>query len=417
MRRYLLPAGVVLAVLVVVAAVVLAMSPAARQTVGWSDEPPAMASPQPIEGADLSGTGPGSLVSAMTMPEFTRSPQGSALNSARVVYRSTNGDSGEPTVVSAAVFTPGGTAPAGGWPVVAFGHGTLGIDEPCGPSLSATLLGLTDWVVKLTELGYAVALADFQGLGSPGIHPYLDSKTAGLNMIDSVRALRHTFPDISNTWAALGGSQGGGAAWAVGEQAGTYAPELLPSGVLALAPVADVAGLVDKSIDGTLTKEQVAALVLIIESLARLHPDINRDDYRHGVAAENWDVLIACSGEAVHTREAVIDRLESADVRPTTPEAADRLRTYLRQWALPQQKLAAPMSVVYGGEDEYIDPAWTTDALARACALGGTVVWDFQPDKGHGDLEVADQLGWLAERLEGKPVPRPDGEAAATACG
>ena len=417
MRRYLLPAGIVLSVLILIAAVVLVVSPSARQTVGLSGEPPAAVSPQPIEGADLSGSGPGSLVSAMTMPEFSRSPQGSGLNSARVVYRSTNGDSGEPTVVSGAVFTPGGAAPAGGWPVVAFGHGTLGIDEPCGPSLSATLLGLTDWVVKLTELGFAVAMADFQGLGSPGIHPYLDSKTAGLNMIDSVRALRHTFPGISDSWAALGGSQGGGAVWAAGEQAGTYSPELLPRGVLALAPVADVAGLVDKSVEGTLTKEQVAALVLVVESLARLHPEINRDDYRHGTAAENGDVLIACSGDAVHTREGVIDRLVSGDLSPVTPEAADRLRGYLSRWALPQQRPAAPMSVVYGGEDEYIDPRWTTDALARACALGGTVVWDFQPDKGHGDLEVANQLGWLAERLQGLPVAPATGDAAANACG
>ncbi len=271
--------------------------------------------------------------------------------------------------------------------------------SPAGPSLSATLLELTDWVVKLAELGFAVALADFQGLGSPGIHPYLDARTAGLNMIDSVRALRHTFPDVSDRWAALGGSQGGGAAWAVGEQAGTYSPEMLPRGVLALAPVADVAGLVDESLDGTLTKEQAAALVLIVESLARLHPEINRDDFRHGVAAENWDILIACSGDAVHTREAVIDRLVSDDLKPRTPAAADQLRSYR-------------------GSGRYRSSRWPRRCLSSTAARTSTstrpgrrmrwrapVRWaarwsrEFQPDEGHGDLEVADQLGWLAERL------------------
>lgn len=408
MRRRLMTVGIVLAVLILVAAVVLAVSPTARQGLGLSDARVASGEVQAVAGADLSGTGPGSLVSAMTMPEFSRSPQGSQMDAARVVYRSTNGDTGEPTVVSGSVYRPTGSAPDGGWPVVAFGHGTLGIDEPCAPSLYASLLGMTGWVVRLIDAGFAVAFADFQGLGEPGVHPYLDGRTAGLNIIDSVRALRHTFPDISDRWAALGGSQGGGAVWAAGEQAGSYAPELLPRAVLAMAPAADIVGLVDKAVDGTLTQEQVAALVLVIESLARLHPDIDRDDYRHGVAAENWDILIACSGDAVHTREAVIDELNPEDLAPRTPEAAARLRTYLQGWALPQQRLVAPMSVVFGGADEYIDPDWTRAAIARACQLGGSVVWDFQPDKGHGDLDVGEQFGWLVDRL--------DGAAATSAC-
>ncbi|MGN7779704.1 lipase family protein [Mycolicibacterium sp. 22603] len=404
MRRNLVIGGAVAAVLILVAGVTVAVSPTVRQQLGLSDPPAAAVQAEPIPGADLSGSGPGSLISAMTMPEFSRSPQGSQISSARVVYRSTDGDTGAPTEVSGSVFIPRGSPPEGGWPVVAFGHGTVGIDEPCAPSLSATLLGMTDWVVKLTDLGFAVAFADFQGLGAPGVHPYLDSRTAGLNMIDSVRALRHTFAEVSDRWAALGGSQGGGAVWAVGEQAGTYAPDMLPAGVLALAPVADVAGLVDKAVDATLTKEQGAALILIIESLARLHPDVNRDDYRHGVAATEWDTLIACSGAAVHDREGFIDQLKPDDLKPTSPAAADRLRGYLKAWALPQQRLAVPLSVVYGGRDEYIDPPWTEAAIAQACALGGNVVADFQPDKGHGDLDVADQLGWLSERLAGQPA-------------
>ena len=182
--------------------------------------------PVPVKTADLSGTGPGSLVSAMTMPEVSRQSPQYRMNIARVVYRSTSGD-GQATEVSGSVFVPRGDPPDGGWPVVAFGHGTTGIDEPCAPSLSKSLLGYTEAVGTLVSKGYAVALADYQGLGMPGVHPYTDSRTAGLNMIDSVRALRATFPDVSNRWGAFGGSQGGGCRLG-GRRASAhdYAPEL-----------------------------------------------------------------------------------------------------------------------------------------------------------------------------------------------
>ena len=386
------------AVVVLTAGLVVAVSPPVRQFLGMASD---NEDPQPIASADLSGSGPGTLVSAVTMPAFSRRLTGPPIRAARVVYRSTEGDTGAPTEVSGAVFTPGGTPPPGGWPVIAYGHGTLGIDEPCGPSLSPSLLGSVTWVTNLVAAGYAVAAADYQGLGLAGIHPYLDARTAGLNLIDSVRALRRTFDGVSERWAALGGSQGGGAAWAAGEQAATYAPEMRPVGVVALAPAADVAGLVDLAVQEKLTREQMPTLVVIVESMARLHPDINRDDYRRGIAAEKWDVLTACSGDKVHERESVINALQPGDVMPQTPQAADRLRTYLAGWALPQQRLSAPMSVVYGGKDEYIAPAWTEGAMRRACALGGVVTADFQPDKGHGDLDFAGQVDWLAERFAG----------------
>lgn len=401
MRRKLLWAAVIGAVLVLAVGLALAVSPSVRQFAGLGPDPN---EPQPIASADLSGAGPGTLVSAVTMPELSRRLEGAPIRAARVVYRSTEGDTGAPTVVSGSVFVPTGPAPPGGWPVVAYGHGTLGIDEPCAPSLSPTLLNTVDWVRKMTDSGYAVALADYQGLGTPGVHPYLDARTAGRNVIDSVRALRHTFDDISPQWAAFGGSQGGGAVWAAGEQAPTYAPEMPPLGVVALAPAADVAGLVDLAQQRALTPEQGPALALVVESLARLHPDFDRDDYRRGIAAEKWDVLVACSGDKVRERDSVIKQLQPGDIGPATPQAADRLRGYLQAWALPQQRLGAPMSVVYGGEDAYIDPKWTEGAIQRACALGGVVAADLQPDKGHGDLDTAAQYDWLAQRFTGAPV-------------
>ncbi|MCT7660902.1 lipase family protein [Mycobacterium deserti] len=361
--------------------------------------------PVAVETADLSGSEPGSLISATTMPGVTRTIEGRALRAARVVYRSTSGDTSEPTVVSGSVFTPRGDAPADGWPVVAFGHGTLGIDGQCGPSTSPTLLNLVNVVRVLVRLGYAVALPDYQGLGTKGVHPYSDARTAGLNMIDAVRALRRTFDGVSQRWAALGDSQGGAAAWAADEQARAYAPELRLVGALASSPAADISGLVNKAQQGTLTGEQRPVMQLVVESLARLHPDLNRDDYRRGAAAHYWNVLTDCSESAAYQRGTASAKLGPRDFTPSTAEAADRLRRLLQDWALPQEPLAAPLYVWYGGKDPYIDSAWTAAAVERACAMGGVVTVHFDPEGGHNPANALGMLDWMAERFDGKPAP------------
>ena len=394
-RRALLWGG--LATAIVVAVVVAIVWVSLGSPVGDQVGAPAREA-VPVVGADLSGSGPGSLVSATTMPGIMRDVDSRKVQAARVVYRSTSGD-GRPSVVSGGVFTPKGAPPEGGWPVIAYGHATTGIDEPCAPTLSESLLGSAQIVSALIAQGYAVALSDYQGLGSPGVHPYTDSRTAGLNMIDSVRALRATFKDVSNRWGAYGASQGGGAAWAADEQANTYAPELKIVGAVAISPAADVAGLVDKAAAGTLTTDQEAALAAIIESLARLHPDLDRDDYRRGAAARKWDTVVACSGALMEGRNQAINAIEPRDIAAGTPEAADRLRRYLAQWALPQQRLSAPLLVWYGGTDTFIDSPWTAGAIKRASALGGQVVVQFEEDKGHGDANYFDQLQWLTEQF------------------
>jgi hypothetical protein len=400
-RKRLLWAGVGLAALIVIV-LVLALAPFGLNMMNRSKTGPD--DPVPIATADLGGSRPGSVLSATTMPAFARTAVGSSMRSARVVYRSSSDDTGNATVVSGTVFTPLGEPPEGGWPVISFGHGTLGIDKECAPSLSATLLGLAPVVDSFIKNHYSVALADYQGLGSDGIHPYLDSRTAGLNMIDAVRALRHTFDRVSNQWGAFGGSQGGGAAWAADEQAATYAPELKLVGAVAISPAADVTGLVDKAQAGTLTKDQGRIMQSILESLSRLHPDLNRDDFRQGAAARYWDVLTACSGPEVHLRTDAVNALAPTDFSPRTPAVADRLRQLLAQWALPQRPLSAPLFVDYGGNDTYIDPGWTTAAIARACALGGTIRWKEEPGKGHGDVDLSEGVGWMDDRFSGVPI-------------
>jgi hypothetical protein len=396
-RRNVLLVAVPVVVVVLVVAGVLTWNALRSKT-------PAVEAAPNIPTAHISDDGPGSLVSAVDMPEFDKTNFGRSMHAARVVYRSTSGDDGSPTVVSGTVFTSVDPPPPGGWPVISFGHGTLGWQQDCGPSLSTTLLGQVDAVQGFVNRGYAVAMADYQGLGEPGVHPYSDAKTAGLNMIDAVRALRHTFDDVSTRWAAMGGSQGGGAAWAADEQAAVYAPELTLVGAAGLSPAADVSGLVDKAVAGTLTVDQGPVLQGILYSLSRLHPDLNLDDYRHGAAQRYWDVLSACGGAGVHDRTAAVKLLGPQDFTPSSAQAADVLRGYLTAWALPQRKLSAPLYVEFGANDTFIDPPWTQAAIRRACALGGVVDWYEDPGAGHGDVDWAKSLVWLDDRFKGVPV-------------
>jgi hypothetical protein len=360
--------------------------------------------PVPIEGADLGAAGPGSLISAMTMPNFLDAASSRDLRAARVVYRSTNGDTGAETEVSGTVFAPQGEPPSGGWPVVALAHGTTGIEQQCAPSLSKNLWSLSDPVLGYIKWGYAVALADYQGLGEDGVHPYMDAKTAGLNVIDSVRALRHTFTGASSRWFAFGASQGGAAAWAADEQAKTYAPELELVGAVANGPSADLTGMVAKAERGTLSADQMPIFLMVVEAVARLHTDVDRADFRSGAAVDYWVPLLSCNPATAAHRGTLIAQLSPVEFAPRTPAAASRLREILANWALPQRPLSAPLSVVYGGNDTFIDAQWTTEAIAHQCALGGVVEWDLQPGMGHGNIDITRQFEFQADRFAGKPA-------------
>ncbi|MGB2719532.1 MAG: lipase family protein, partial [Rhodococcus sp. (in: high G+C Gram-positive bacteria)] len=250
----------------------------------------------------------------------------------------------------------------------------------------------------------AVAITDYEGLGHPGNHAYLDNITAGYDVIDAVRALRTVFPDVGTQWAAFGGSQGGGAAWAANELADSYAPELDLVGAVALAPTANMVGLVDKAEAGTLTEDQGPVLQWILESLARRDENLNLDDYRSGNAEQDWDTLTQCTLDKAGARTDAAKRLGNNDFAPDSPAAAAALRDELTRMALPTGPASAPMLVAYGDADTYIDAAWTDAALQSACGLGDVITIDRQAGRGHGDVNGDAVNQWLADRFAGVPA-------------
>jgi pimeloyl-ACP methyl ester carboxylesterase len=160
----------------------------------------------------------------------------------RVLYSSRWPD-GTDRETSGVITVPKGRAPKGGFPVISWAHGTTGIADACAPSRFVTQPPASDYVKHFrtqtsgwVKRGYAVAQTDYQGLGTPGLHPYLIGVSEGRSVVDIVSAARDLSPKVGRRWVAIGHSQGGHAALWAAAIAKRYAPALRLRAAVPLAP-------------------------------------------------------------------------------------------------------------------------------------------------------------------------------------
>jgi pimeloyl-ACP methyl ester carboxylesterase len=154
-----------------------------------------------------------------------------------LLYRSTS-VAGKTIAVSGTVAVPKGKAPKAGWPVITWAHGTVGIADACAPSRVGMQANydsplLNDWL----KAGYAVVRTDYEGLGTPGEHPYLIGTSEGRSVLDMARAARKLDSSLGKRVLIAGHSQGGQAALFASALAKQWAPDLTLRGTLAFAPV------------------------------------------------------------------------------------------------------------------------------------------------------------------------------------
>ena len=98
-------------------------------------------------------------------------------------------------------------------------------------------------------------------------------------------------------------------------------------------------------------------------------------------------------------------QLRPTDIGPRTIDAQNRLTARLIRSRAPVTHTPVPLLIAYGGKDTFIDPAWTRAYIGELCAAGTVVDADFQPDKGHGDLDGDAVLGWIGQRFTGATAP------------
>ncbi len=300
---------------------------------------------------------------------------------------------GEPQAVSGMVVVPTGGPPRSGFPVVGWAHPTDGVADRCAPSKDgpATVIG----VRALFGDGFVVAATDYEGLGTPGTHPYLDGVSAGRTLIDAVRAASQ-LPQTPTSDQTLfwGYSQGGQAALFAAQEVATYAPELEVAGTVAAAPAANLRRLAGGD-DGRPPLPGLALMMIGSWALDRsLEPGSILDDAAAALVPrleETCDpkrLIADLSGPLVFdppaTRQAPWDDL----IDRSTPGSS---------------RSEGPVLLVQGGRDRLLDPASTARLFRSMCQTGSTVELRRFPGQGHGvALRAADQITrWLAHRRDG----------------
>lgn len=96
--------------------------------------------------------------------------------------------------------------------MAAWAHGTVGLGDDCAPSTRPRSDRDAEYLGRWLREGYAVVASDYAGLGTPGLHKYLNGEAAARGVVDAVVAARAegpagrqnhvstcTFPIVANT--------------------------------------------------------------------------------------------------------------------------------------------------------------------------------------------------------------------------
>lgn len=382
-------------------------------------------------------TGPGSVIRTEPMTLRASLPDYNGpwpAPAQRVMYTSRLQDGTPAAVTGTYIDSSKPWQGTGERPTVVIGPGTMGQGDQCAPSRAFpdALLIQTDPLSMSANqelfsagtwnaLGARVFVTDYIGLGTPGVHTYVNRIEEAHAMLDAARAANILSGTGSDTPLAFWGySQGGGAAAAAAELQPSYAPELNLAGTWAGAPPADLRTVLGQ-IDGNLIGGVVG---FNINGLLARYPDLNTSlDKR--ITPQGRAVLdqlsTECVGDIIVKHPFMRTDALTVDGRPLLahldeiPEAA----TILDEQQVGNLTPTSPVLVTSGINDDTIPYSQARSLAQSWCSRGATVTFrtnDLPPIApgttfvNHFGPEIIDGFGpnnafdYLRDRFNGVPV-------------
>lgn len=356
-----------------VAVVLTAVAPATSPAAAAVDEPPR---PPFYEAPATLPAANGDVVRSERMSFLLDPLDATSLvrNAQRVLYRTTN-RTGKAIAASGTVLVPSSPwVGVGSRPVIGYAPGTQGMADRCAPSrlfsegIEYEGIGIEGLLLR----GYAVAMPDYEGLGTAGVHTYMDRVSQGRATLDVVRAAQRlggTGLSSTSPVGIMGYSQGGGAAAAAAELAASYAPDLRVRGAVVGAVPADLAK-VATTLDGGLYS---AFAFFALRGLSASY-DVDLSPYLNARGRATSDQV---------EQQCVFDLLDHAFVRSSTLSVDGRpmselmkqepFRSIVESQRIGTTRPAFPVLVTHSTLDDVI-PYAVGRSMARSwCGTGANV--------------------------------------------
>jgi hypothetical protein len=322
----------------------------------------------------------------------------------RVLYLSTSA-TGQRVAVSGAVIVPVLPYP-GPRPIIGYAPGSHGLGDQCAPSreIDAGTDTEANLVSALLTRGWAVAVTDYEALGTPGDHRYMVGPSAGHALLDVMRAatrLSGAGLSASAPMAVNGYSQGGQAAGWAAQLRGGYAPELSIKGVAAGGTPADLTAVAE-NLEGGPEFGYVAMAGIGFDAA---YPELPFQEILTEEGRTKFDDI----------RDDCLSDIQSKLANRRMNEfttVPDLLRTPAWQARLGESRLGGvtprvPMLLYHGLVDVTIPISQANALRNRYCAAGVKVQWSTYPADhvGTAVLGAVPTGNWLADRLADRSAP------------
>lgn len=356
-----------------------------------------------------SGTIIRSRPSVFSMDPLNQSPV-AGVKSTQVLYNSTDVH-GTPIAVSGTVLVPTKAwTGAGSRPLVSYAVGTRGVGQNCAPSYTLTQGADYEmfFIKGLLDKGYAVAVTDYQGMGTPGPHTYMVGKSMGHAVLDMARAaerLPGSGLSTSTPVGIMGYSQGGGAAGWAAEQAASYAPELQLKGVTEGGVPGDLLAVASQ-LDGSAF---VALELMTAVGYNKAYPELDLDSYLN---ATGRDLLAKASSVCLVSVDGISTILNTAfhhvsDYTTSNPLDNATWRARINDNKLGSGKPTVPVYQYHALFDEMVQFQQADTLHKDYCAKGVNLTWQIFPVAEHATGMAEgwpSALQFMTDRFDGKPT-------------